>query len=329
MKKIESTLRPMIGGLVILVALIGLIGTAIKNPQPHDILVGLVGPAPATQQVQQAFATAAPGAFHFTTYASEQDARAAIDARTVDGALIIGSPSPRLIVAGAAGDAATGVMTAAFTNAFKAQGAALTVETVHPFAGGDAHGLILFFVVVATLVATLATQAAQLAINKDAKLTTNLALVVVFAALAGLAGMGTAAWIAGGYGDGFWAAAGLAALASAAVGSVTAGAARILGAPGIALAGLVAVLLGLVSSGGPVGSQLLPDFYRALAPWMPAGELYNAMRNALFFDGAALTGPIAVLAGWLVGGLALMGAGELVVRSRQPVAFATSARQGA
>ena len=88
MKKIESTLRPMIGGLVILVALIGLIGTAIKNPQPHDILVGLVGPAPATQQVQQAFATAAPGAFQFTTYTSEQDARAAIDARTVDGALI-------------------------------------------------------------------------------------------------------------------------------------------------------------------------------------------------------------------------------------------------
>ena len=76
MKKIESTLRPMIGGLVILVALIGLIGTAIKNPQPHDIPVGLVGPAPATQQIQQAFATAAPGAFQFTTYTSEQDARA-------------------------------------------------------------------------------------------------------------------------------------------------------------------------------------------------------------------------------------------------------------
>jgi len=328
MKKIESTLRPMIGGLVILVALIGLIGTAIKNPQPHDIPVGLVGPAPATQQIQQAFATAAPGAFQFTTYTSEQDARAAIDARTVDGALIIGSPAPRLIVAGAAGDAATGVMTQAFTNAFKAQGATLTVETVHPFAGGDAHGLILFFVVVATLVATLATQAAQLAINKDANFTTNLALVVVFAALAGLAGMGTAAWIAGGYGDGFWAAAGLAALASAAVGSVTAGAARILGAPGIALAGVLVVLLGLVSSGGPVGSQLLPDFYRALAPWMPAGELYSAMRNALFFDGAALAWPIEILAGWLVGGLVLMGAGELVVRSRKPVAFATSARQG-
>jgi hypothetical protein len=109
---------------------------------------------------------------------------------------------------------------------------------------------------------------------------------------------------------------------------VIAGSARILGTAGIGLAGLVVVLLGLVSSGGPVGSQLLPDFYRELAPWMPPGQLYNAMRNALFFDGAALTTPIAVLTGWLVGGLALMGLGEAVAR-RKPAAIATTARQGA
>jgi len=41
----EAILRPLLGGLLLLLALIGLIGTAIKNPQPHDIQVGLVGPA--------------------------------------------------------------------------------------------------------------------------------------------------------------------------------------------------------------------------------------------------------------------------------------------
>src|SRR6266566_8259103 len=125
MKQLELALRPVIGGLVILVALIFLIGTAIKNPQPHDIPVGLVGPAQATQQLATSFGTAAPGAFQFTTYASEQDARAAIDARTVDGVLLLGAGNPQLIVAGAAGDGATGVVTAAFTNVFKAQGKAL------------------------------------------------------------------------------------------------------------------------------------------------------------------------------------------------------------
>src|SRR6266849_5710236 len=319
LRRVEPFLPPLVGGLLIVVVLIGLIGTAIKNPQPHDIPVGLVGPAPAVQQISSSFATAAPGAFQFTTYASEQDARAALDARSVDGVLILGSAGPHLVLAGAAGDAATGVITAAFTNVFKAQGAVLTVETVHPFASGDAHGLILFFVVVATLISTLASQALLLVTGKGTGLGVRLSFIVVFGALVGLTGMGMAAWIAGGYGDGSWAAAGLVALTSMAIGSVVAGLVRLLGPPGIGLAALLMVL-SLVSSGGPVGSQLLPDFYRALAPWATAGQLYSALRGALFFGGAALATPIEVLTGWLVVGLALIGLGELVATRNRKVA---------
>src|SRR3977135_4171048 len=144
----RSLVAPAVGGLVVLLLLSGLIGTAIRDPKPHDIPVGLVGPAPAVQQISSAFGTNAPGAFQFTTYGSEAEATAALDSRTVDGVLVLGGP-PRLIVAGAAGDAATGVMTAAFTNVFKPQGGTLAVEVMHPFAAGDAHGLILFFIVVA------------------------------------------------------------------------------------------------------------------------------------------------------------------------------------
>jgi hypothetical protein len=61
--RVVVTLRPMLGGLLIVVALIGLIGTAIKNPRPHDIRVGLVGPPPATQQISSGFAANLPGAF--------------------------------------------------------------------------------------------------------------------------------------------------------------------------------------------------------------------------------------------------------------------------
>jgi hypothetical protein len=318
LRRVEPFLPPLVGGLLIVVVLIGLIGTAIKNPQPHDIPVGLVGPAPAVQQISSSFATAAPGAFQFTTYASEQDARAALDARTVDGALVLGAGNPHLIVAGAAGDGAVGVITAAFTNVFQAQGKALTVETVHPFASGDAHGLILFFVVVATLISTLASQAILLATTKAVGLGLRLGFTVVFGLLVGLTAMGMATWIAGGYGDGFWVAAGLVALTSMAIGSVVGGLIRLLGTPGIGLAALL-MLLSLVSSGGPVGSQLLPDFYRALAPWATAGELYGALRGALFFGGAALATPIEVLIGWLVVGVVLIGIGELAAnRNRKP-----------
>jgi len=308
--------RPVVGGLLLLFSLIALIGSAIRDPHPHDIPVGLVGPPAAVQQMSAAFGSAAPGAFQLTSYASEAEARAALDSRTVDGFLVIG-PSPRLVVAGAAGDAATGVMTAAFTNAFKAQGATLTVETVHPFTTGDAHGLILFFVVVAVIVSALVSQALVFAIANDAGFGERIVVVIAFSVLAGLVGMGTATWLAGDYGSGFWTAVGLVTLAAAAVSAVVAGLARLLGPPGLALAGLVVILLDLVSSGGPVGSQLLPDFYRWLAPWMPAGQLYSSLRGALYFDGAALGTPLAVLAAWLVGGLVLMWLGEVANARRR------------
>src|SRR6267378_3878053 len=317
-QRIEMLVPPVIGGLLLLIALLGLIGTAIRDPKPHDIPVGLVGPAPAVQQISTAFGTNAPGAFQFTTYGSEADAKAALDSRTVDGVLVLGG-QPRLIVAGAAGDAATGVMTAAFTNVFKPQGVTLAVEVVHPFAAGDAHGLILFFVIVAVIVSALVSQALLLGIAPDAGFGTRMTVAVAFAVLAGVAAMGTAALIAGDYGSGFWTATGFVMLAALAVGTVVAGCARLLGPPG--LAALVIVLLDLVTSGGPVGSQLLPDFYRALAPWMPAGQLYSALRGALYFDGAGLASPLLVLSGWFAGGLILMWMGELVAtRRRQRVA---------
>src|SRR6185369_270218 len=103
---------------------------------------------------QMVAALSSTGAFDITTYDSEQAARSAIDTRDIDGALIVGQP-PRLIVAGAAGDSIAGVITAVFTQVFAQQGAQLTVETVHPFAAGDPHGLILFFVLLAILVSTL------------------------------------------------------------------------------------------------------------------------------------------------------------------------------
>ena len=307
----ETILRPLLGGLLLLLALIGLIGTAVKNPQPHDIQVGLVGPAPAIHQISEGLDSNAPGAFRFTSYGSVEVARAAIDARSVDGVLVLGAGGPRLIVAGAAGDGVTGVITGGLTNAFRAQGQAVTLETVHPFATGDAHGLILFFVVLAVVISTLVAQA-LVGLSADSGLGARLFMLVVYASLSSLVAMGTAAWIADGYGSGFWTAAGLLGLASAAVGAVVAGSARLLGTAGVGLAALLVVLLDLVASGGPIGSQLLPDFYRWLAPGMPAGQLYSAVRGALYFDNAGLGMPIGVLSTWLAGGLVLMLLGELV-----------------
>ena len=310
----QSYIAPIVAGLVALVTLIGLIGPAIQSPSPHDVPVGLAGPAPAVDQISSAFAQNAPGVFDFTTYSSEADARAAIDDRSVDGALVIGAGGSKLIVAGAAGDTVTGIITAAFTNVFQKQGQPLTVETVHPFASGDPHGLILFFVVLAILVSTLITQI-LLSLRPGVALSTRMLVVLLFAVVSAPVAMGLATWIVGDYGSGLWAATALGALTSAAVGAVVAGMAALLGRLGVGLAALIAVLFDLVASGGPIGSAVLPDVYRWFAPAMPAGQVYSGMRGALYFDGAGVGTPVLVLAAWLVGGVVLLAAGALVRRA--------------
>lgn len=310
---LETYVQPVVVGLLALVMLIGLIGPAIKSPLPHDIAVGLVGPAPAVEQISNAFATNAPGAFTFTTYSSESDARAAIDSRAVNGALVLSPAGAHLIVAGAAGDGVTGVITGAFTNFYRAQGQTLSVETVHPFASGDPHGLILFFVLLAILVSTLIAQALA-GLGRRPRISTRIALVCLYALVAAPVAMGVATWIAGDYGSGFWTATALLALGSVAIGAVIAGAASLFGRVGVALSALIVVLLDLVCSGGPIGSQLLPDAYRWLAPGMPAGQLYSGMRGALYFSNAGIAEPVGVLSLWLLGGLVLMVLGQVVTR---------------
>ena len=319
-----ALLAPIVGGLLLLVTLLGLVGTAVNDPKPHDIAVGLVGPPPATQQISSAFATNAPGTFQFTTYNSEADARAAIDSRAIDGALILGSGAPNLIVAGAAGDVAVGVMTAAFTKVFQAQSVTLQIETVHPFASGDAHGLLLFFVVVAVVVSTLVSQAILYTIAGKAGIGPRVAVVAAYAVFSGLAAMGVALWIVGDFGSGFWPATAVVMIGSAAVGAAVAGMIRLFGRVGIALSVLIVVLLDLVSSGGPGGSQLLPDYYRALSPWMPAPQLFSAIRGELYFNGEGVITPVLGLFGWIAGGVVLMVLGHGIASRRAAPGPATA-----
>jgi hypothetical protein len=311
-----TVLGPVAVGLVVLFTLIALIGFALRSPQPHQLPVGVVGSAPEVAQLSAGFAARAPGAIQLTPYATEAAARAAIDGRSVDAALVLGPRSARLIVAGAAGPAVTGAITGIVGAAFQAQGTAVAVETVHPFAAGDPQGLILFFTILALLIASVVA-GSLVGLRDRLRWDARLLMVAGYGLAAGLVGMGTAGWVAGGYGAGFWSAAALVALGGAGVAAAAAAGTRLLGAAGVAVAVLVLVLLDLISSGGPLGTAMLPGFYRWLAPGMPAAQLFSAIRGALFFGGAGVGGPVVVLGAWLAGGLALTGLAELA-RSPRP-----------
>ena len=321
--ELEQRARPVIGGLVILVTLMAILGLGIRDPRPHDIRVGIAAPAPVAEQLTAGFQQAAPGAFAFTIFATEPEARSAIDDRAVDAALVVGPTGSRLVVAGAAGDAISGGVTTAFTTAFRAQGHELQVETVHPFQPGDPHGIVLFFLVLATIVAATISGALTGMTSGAGSWAYSTAAVVTYAVLAGVTGALAAAWLAGyGNGNGLFAVMALCALLSLAVASVVAASGRLLGPAGVALAALVIVPIGLVSSGGPLGSEFLPDAYRALAPWLPVAPAYGALRGVLFFDGAGIAAPIAVLSAWAAVGLVTLAAGDMLATSRTRTALA-------
>jgi hypothetical protein len=302
-QELERWAVPIVGGVVLLVTLLFIVGAAIRDPRPHDIPVGLSGPPAAIEPLVAAFGQNAPGAFAFTTYESEDAARAAIDDRKVAGALVFGPGGPILVVAGGAGDAITGGIGQAFGNAFAAQGVDLAVETVRPLPAGDAHGIVLFFLVLATAIASVAAGGATVLGGTRPQWLPASVIVATYALTAGVTGTAVAAWLVGGYGDGLWLAMGVSTLLALAVGLVIAAAAGWAGGPGVALTAAIVVLLGLVSSGGPLGSAFLPDAYRAIAPWLPVGPASSAMRGALAFGGVAVLDGAAVLAAWAAVGI--------------------------
>ena len=321
---LEPVARPIVAGLLLLLTLLLVLGTAIRDPRPHDLPVGIAAPPPVTQQVVQGFGQTAPGAFAFTTYGSEADALGALDRHEVDAALVVGPAGPRLVVAGAAGDAIAGGITAAFSAAFAAQGTELPVEVVHPYSAGDPHGIVLFFLILATLVSSVVAGALAALGTKDRPWTIPLGIVAIYAVSAGVVGTLAAAWLAGGYSDGLGLAMGVVTLLSFAVAVMIAGLARLIGPAGIALGALVVVFLGLVSSGGPLGTAFLPDAYRAIAPWLPVAPAADALRGALFFGGVGAGGALLAVAAWAVVGIALLGARDVLAPAGRRAAVATA-----
>jgi len=108
----------------------------------------------------------------------------------------------------------------------------------------------------------------------------------------------------------FWPLAAVNALVAFGVAAAVHGLARGFGLAGIAVAVLGILFLGQASSGGAVTALFVPDFFGAVSGWLPTGAGLTAVRNVVYFDGAAIGPPLLVLAGWGLLGLAL----DLVAR---------------
>ncbi|ADG88960.1 hypothetical protein [Thermobispora bispora] len=289
-------------GAVVAVTLLGALFVtsflgAFRQPEPHDVPIAVVGPDQVVARLEQQVAAQAPGAFDLIGYPDAAAARQALLDREVDAVL---APQERtLTVASAAGRTGAAIITAAFQAAIPG----LTVQDAVPLPPGDPGGVAGMFYLMGLLIPGIVL--AVLVTRSGARPAARLGALLGGALVIGTANALLADVVFGALPDRLAALAALSAGIVAALGLVVAGLARTVGLPGVPVATLLFFPIGLPASGGLIGPRFIPEWYAAVGQVLPLGPAAEALRNTVFFDGAALARPLAVLGGWALLGLVL------------------------
>jgi nucleotide-binding universal stress UspA family protein len=276
--------------------------SAFHEPTPHDLPVGIVGPAAVTAQVEHALDGAAPGAFRFSGYPSAASATTGIAQREVDGALVASGQNLRLLVAQGGGNAPMNALTGAFTTLAQRSGRHLIVSDVVPPLAGDSQALSSWFIVLSVLIPSVAAGSASAMAFRPARRALAVVAPMAAAVVIGLVAAGIADGIAG-LGN-YAAIAAIVAMFSLAVAAPTAVLAWIW-PPLAALAVLVFVVLAIpVSGGAPNFAGFTPGFERDLFPVLPLGIAAGAIRDVVYFGSYANAAYLWTLAAWALAGIA-------------------------
>ncbi|MEY9870883.1 hypothetical protein ABH931_000337 [Streptacidiphilus sp. MAP12-33] len=282
-----------------------IVGASMSSPQPHDIPVGVVGPAPVAQQVVHGIDAAQPGAFDPRVYADADTARAALARQDVLGVVVLGQGQDQVLVTGASGDADKQAVLTLGQQLAAHQSAQLQVVDTAPLPHGDEHGLLAFTLMVGLSLAGLVFQAMLWLRFRGLGRVVWLGSAVAFSLVAGVVAASVADLGLGAFGGHLWEVAAIGALLAFATVSTVALLLRVLGFPAFPIATLLLIQLGIATSGGPLPRQFLPSFYRAVSPGMPGSAEVLAVRRVAYLPNAPIGTELTVLALWAGAGALL------------------------
>ena len=298
-------------------AFVGSYVGALHSPKPRDLQVGLVGQAPL------AAAVAKQVGFELVPFANVAAARTAIDHRTIEGAYISRPGGATLLVVPAAGPIMAGTLANAFGAGAAVAKQKLTVVQVHPLPPDDAGGATSFLVVMALVVGGYLAATISLVFGGAATRHRRLIALGIVALVGSLVTDLIAGPVIGALPSSkfvvLWA---LFLLLMTAVAYATAGLQTLFGPAGTLIVVVVFIIFGAPASGGTVPSAFLPEFWRAIGPYLPAGAGTTAVRNTVYFGGNEIGLAILILAAYLV-------VGALIVIARGRKAATTSSESDA
>jgi hypothetical protein len=279
--------------------------------EPRDLPVGVAGPTPSAQQVEQKL-EAQDGAFEVHRYADEAAARDAIADRDIYGAVVTTATGAKVLTATAASPTVAQMITnAAHQSQASAQASAqVQLEDVAPARRvGALSAAILPLILAGTITALISGLFASGGMRRAV-------LVVLGALMVGpAAALIVQNWLD--IVDGSFAANAAAfSLTVLAVAATVAGLEALLGHAGTLLGALTMILIGNPFAAVATGPEMLPRPVGDLGQLLPPGAGGNLLRSTGYFDGAAAGGHIAVLATWAAAGIAAMLAAGMLSRRR-------------
>lgn len=303
----------VLGVLAVQLAFLASTIGAFHAPEPDRVPLAVAGPDHARDQVAQALdrlpgTPLDPG--HTVSGAAE--ARRLVQARTVDGALVVDASggADTLYVASASGAALSEAVTRAVRHAEREQRRTVEVRDLVPAGPGDARGLTAFSLVVGWCVGG-SLAAVTLAVSAGVRHATlrraavRLGALLLYSLAAGLGGALIAGPMLAALPGDPQALAAVGALVVFGTGAATLALHAAAGAFGVGVAGLLVVVLGIPGAGGGFPTALLPPFWQAVGPALVPGAGTWSVRSLAYFDGQALSGPLLVLASWAAAGTVL------------------------
>ncbi|RZU67067.1 hypothetical protein EV379_3443 [Microterricola gilva] len=307
--------------LLIVVIVVFLVAFALPsiNSEVKHIAVGLVAPEPLASAVIDGLDVASPDTFDVTIVESASAARALIEEREAFGAFVVTANGLTVETASAASYAVATALGAAGQQIGAAVDVPVTVDDVVPFSEADPRGVGLS---AGALPIALGGWIAAVGILSAIHGTRQRLITAgVFAVVGGFALTAVLQFWLGTFTGNYWLTSLGAVLGIAATSFLVLGMQRMFKAAGIVMAAIILVLLGNPLSGLSSAPEILPEPWGAIGQLLPPGATGTLLRNTAFFDGAATTMPIIVLAIWFVFGLGLYLLAVARDRRRDPAAI--------
>lgn len=289
----------------------------ITTTQPHDIELGVAGPAQATATVEKTL-SAQGDTFSVEKMTTRDQAVRAIRDRDVSGAIVVGAQGVEILTASAGGPQVSqllGQMATGMQAQAAASGKAVTVKVTDVVPAGKAASAANLTMLPALIAGLTGSIVGFLIVKKPGRRIATLLAAAVTAGLAGSAILGP--WFGVLQGD-YWLQAAALATGVLAIGSFITGLASIVGRGGLAVGALVIMLFGNPWGGFLAPTEFLATPWGTIGSYLPNYNILNLLKSVSFFPDSATGRYWLVLAIWIVCGLAMLWGGSALHRRRHP-----------